>query len=67
MVEFAQGRTPTVATASVAMMLSDRRVTQGSERAMPRLRPSKELEAAQKQIEADLQADLENGATLYGY
>ena len=34
---------------------------------MPRLRPSNELEAAQKQIEADLQADLENGATLYGY
>lgn len=34
---------------------------------MPGLRPSKELEAAQKRIEAELQADLENGATLYGY
>ena len=34
---------------------------------MPGLPASKELEAAQERIEADLQADLESGATLYGY
>ena len=31
------------------------------------LRPSKEVAAAQRQIAADLRADLSAGATVYGY